>query len=379
MASSFNLTKNPGTLNLAVFGDVHLGNRRTLAPDVIRGLDSFFPNNHETKALDMIVIEGDLFDEGLTFYSEFLGRIQNWMLRLLKTCKDNNIALRVLEGTPSHDMHQSRQFAVLLEATKWGIDFKYVEDLELERHPKFGDILYVPDEWGDSNEHCYTSARNLLSLHGLTKVDYCIFHGAFEHQLPPIKGIPTHDSKAWQELVTYALFAGHIHQYSKYGLIIAAGSADRFTQGDEEPKGHIRASLSPNGSKFTFVENKFAKKYITIDCRHLSVDAALDKIKKSVKVPKGSFIRIKYTTTDNLMPMKPYLRAEYPDYYWDDIVEDAGTEKLEQKLLPETIYQSVHLNATNLVSLMQKRMEVAGVEPEKIKVAIAKLEALCTT
>lgn len=376
METSFKLTKCAGKLNLAVFGDVHLGNRRTLAPDVIRGLDSFFPDGPETQALDLIIIEGDLFDEGLMFYCEFLGRIQSWMFRLLRLCHDNNIALRVLEGTPSHDMHQSRQFITLLETSGFEIDFKYVEDLEIEKHPKFGNILYVPDEWGNSAEHCYTSARNLLALHGLKQADFCIFHGGFEYQLPPHIGIPTHDSNAWQELVVYALFAGHIHQFSKRGKIVAAGSVDRYTQGDEGAKGHVRATLSASGCTFTFRENLFAKKYITIDCRNQSVEDALVIIKSSLNVPPGSFLRLKYTSLDNLVTMKTYLRVEYPEFYWDDIVEDAGTAKLENKLLPETIHQSVHLNASNLSSMLRERMVKMGADPVMIDKAIAKLESL---
>lgn len=378
-ATSFELTKTAGELRLAVFGDVHLGNRRTLAPDVIRGLDSFFPDNYETSMLDMIVIEGDLFDEGLTFYSEFLGQIQNWMLRLLGICAKHKIALRVLEGTPSHDMHQSRQFEVLVAATGLDIDFKYVETLELEKHPKFGTILYVPDEWGSSHEDCYTQARNLLASHGLSKADYCIFHGAFEYQLPPSLGIPTHDSKAWMDLVVYALFAGHIHQYSKNGKIIATGSTDRFTQNDEKDKGHLRAVLKPSGCTFEFRANPFAKMYITIDCSNLSVEDALIKIQQEAKVPKGSYIRIRYTTLDNLQTAKAYLRTEYPDYFWDDQVVDAGTAKIETGLLPEIIYQSVSLNKFNTMDMLRERMTKGGLDPGLINKAMERLETVYAT
>lgn len=377
MGNCFNLTKSPGTLKVAVFGDVHLGNRRTLTPDVLRGLRSFFPKNTETKALDLIIIEGDLFDEGLMFYHDYLGMIQNWMLELIVLCHRNKIALRVLEGTPSHDMHQSRQFLTLIEATQLEIDFRYVEDLEIEQHPTLGDILYVPDEWGSSCEHCYSAAKALLADHGLKRVDYCIFHGAFEYQLPAHKGIPTHDSKAWQELVEYAIFAGHIHQYSKHGKIIASGSTDRYTHGDERAKGHVRAFLSPNGSKFTFVENKLAKVYITVDCRNLTPSEALEAIKPHLTLPKGSFIRIQYTKMDSLSTMKSYLRVEYPDLFWDDIVEDGGTAKLESKLLPETVHKTVHLNSGNLGQMLEARMVSFKVEGNEIAAALKELESIC--
>lgn len=374
----FNLTKKPGTLSISVFGDVHLGNRRTLAPDVIAGLVSFFPDTKETDGLDLIIIEGDLFDEGLVFYHEYLGLIQNWMLQLLKLCHTKKIALRVLEGTPSHDMHQSRQFQTLLDATGWDVDFRYVEDLEIEHHPKFGNILYVPDEWGTSCEHCYTAAKSLIADHGLTKVDFCIFHGAFDYQLPAHKGIPTHDSKAWQELVVYAIFAGHIHQYSKNGLIIASGSTDRFTQGDEKDKGHVRAQLSPHGSKFQFVPNPLAKKYVTIDCRNMSASDALDLVKTKVNLPKGSFLRIQYTKLDSLSTMKTYLRIEYPDFYWDDLVVDGGTERLENKLLPEMVFKTIHLNPGNLAQMMEERFINNNYSAADIADALNCLRSVCS-
>lgn len=350
----FEGTKREGSLNLMVFGDVHLGNNLTKAPETISGLMKMLPKNKETAELDMIIIEGDLFDEGLMYNSEYLVNIQSWMIWLIRRCVEFDIALRVLEGTPSHDNHQSRNFLPIIEAMSAKIDFKYVEDMIVEEHAKFGTILYVPDEWSTSTDHTYEAARALLSTYGLTQVHYCIMHGAFEYQLPPIASDTTHNSKLWQELVVYCIFVGHIHQYSEYGKIVAAGSSDRHTHGDEAPKGHIRATLDSEGLTIKFIENLLAKKFVTVDCRNLSVEDTLAKLEDYLTLPKGSFIRLRALRTDNTSTAASFLAAEHPDFNWKVEVQDADSDVDVQKIaiLPTVRMESRSITPNNIEAIV---------------------------
>lgn len=352
--TNFNGTKRAGYLNMAVFGDVHLGNALTKANETIQGLIKMFPRNKATAELDLIVIEGDLFDEGLMYNSEYLPNIQTWMIWLINRCVEYNIVLRCLEGTPSHDNKQPKNFLTLIEAMGVDIDFKYIDDLLIEEHPVIGTVLYVPDEWSTSPDHTYQSAKSLMATYGLTQVDYAIMHGAFEYQLPPIAAEVTHNSKAWQELVRYAIFVGHIHQRSKRGKIEAAGSFDRHTHGDEAPKGHLRATLTSEGINTTFVENLLAKKFITIDCRDLSVEDAMTKIKKQLDIPKGSFIRLLALTTDNTSTAASFLAAEYPHYHWKVEIKSSEAETNVQKLatMPKVSLFSRSITPQNIESVV---------------------------
>ena len=68
------------------------------------------------------------------------------MIRLMNFCHDNDIILRLLLGTPSHDRHQPKVAPIIYSAIAKIFDFEYVSTLKIERLKKSGlYILYVPD------------------------------------------------------------------------------------------------------------------------------------------------------------------------------------------------------------------------------------------
>src|SRR4051812_37455735 len=94
-----------------VFGDVHLGNTRNKASNIIKNIDEFF--HHYTDAspycdLDAIFIEGDLFDALISYSSKDALETTIWMGRFQRFCKRNKIILRILKGTPKHDREQAK-------------------------------------------------------------------------------------------------------------------------------------------------------------------------------------------------------------------------------------------------------------------------------
>ena len=165
---NFKRTKVAGVLNLLVVGDIHLGHRVTPTPLTLQSLYKLLPNTLETQQLDYFIIEGDLFDRLLTNNYEHLSAIQTWMIWLLKTCKEHDICLRVLEGTPSHDMEQSSAFITFNDAYHIGCDLLYVDDLFIEQNERHGiTFLYLPDEWTSPIENCFIAAQRLLHEHNL--------------------------------------------------------------------------------------------------------------------------------------------------------------------------------------------------------------------
>lgn len=374
----FNECKIAGVLNAIVFGDVHLGHRRTKTPHTLSGLYHMFDETNLDE-VDIIIIEGDLFDRGLELYFDYLPQIQIWMLWLLTLCQEHDIILRVLEGTPSHDMRQSKQFEVVLESSKLDVDFRYVDTLTVERHPKGFDVLYVPDEWTTSHERTYVEAKLALAAEGINKVTFAVMHGNFEHQLP-ISGLPSFIRKDWEAMVVHAIFIGHIHQYSKVGKTVAAGSFDRHSHGDEATKGHIHAILSDSGCTFTMVPNKQAKIYTTIDVTNKKVDGGLKYIERELKkVPAGSFIRLQYSKLDAYDTALFYLSETHPEYHWSEKVTDNEEREVSEedhKLLPTQNYVSTSLTRANLVKLMSERLEVME-DRKLVAAAIKRMEELC--
>ena len=94
---------------------------------------------------------------------------------------------------------------------------------------------------------------------GLTKVDYAVMHGQFDYQLPKhITGMPRHDSQKYLDIVKHYIFIGHIHTHSVYDRIIAQGSFDRLTHGQEEPKGYV-VSIVDDEEKISSLRNTYAR------------------------------------------------------------------------------------------------------------------------
>ena len=113
LAPAFNLLQVPGQVQRAAHGKVGLGHTRTNTFHVVDNLRKALPDNEETAKLDLILLAGDIFDHLLTLPQEEVDEIQAWITELLAICAKYNILLRVLEGTPSHDWKQSRQFVNL--------------------------------------------------------------------------------------------------------------------------------------------------------------------------------------------------------------------------------------------------------------------------
>lgn len=376
--SKFTNTKTEGELSFLVFGDVHLGHPQTKADEIVPKLYRLLPDNEATRKLDIIVIEGDLFDQILLYNSEYLAIIKTWMIWLLTKCKKYDITLYVLEGTPSHDMRQPKHFVTYNEAYGINADLHYIDRLHLERSERFGiSILFLPDEWDSPLENCYTSAKRLLNDHGLEKADFAVMHGSFDHQLPPNLGIPVHNGDLWQSIVEYYIFVGHVHFYSQKGKIIASGSFDRLKHGEEKPKGYVRAIVRENGRHdLRFVENKEAKVFLTIDCTGCEGESALKVIEAAIEgKPKGSHFRLMGKKDDGIKTARTYMQDRYPDYYWDEpkFTDDAVINKT---VLPsiELVYEPIHLTRDNLQTLLTERLKRLGSDTETIKRCMALLK-----
>lgn len=368
-------------LNLAVLGDVHLGHPNTPTDWILKNLKRIFPDNAETAELDFIIIEGDLFDRLLYLNNSFLGEIQFWVIRLLVLCKKHDIALRILEGTPGHDMKQSELFVSLNDAYQIGCDVRWVEKLSFEKHERTGTtFLYLPDEYGPPDV-CYEDAVRCLKENGVSQVDFVVMHGQFDYQLPPHVNEKAHTSTLWQPLAKYNVFVGHVHQHSQNGNIIAAGSFDRLVHGDESAKGHVRVTVSPTEHSIRFIENRNAKRYDTIDCRNLPVEAAVERIRAHVQtLPESAWVRVWAMRTDSITAAKDILRLEYPQFVWDYKI-DAPIENVDVDysglaLTPDYEYVPIDLTKDSLPGLLKARLVLNGLEETDVSECMRLVGAL---
>lgn len=347
-------------LRVACVSDIHLGHKRNTTDYIVENLKAAFPDNLETAELDILFIAGDLFDGLLINNSDDVYQADDFIFYLLRLCKKHDILLRVLEGTPSHDFFQSKRIVHLNENAHIGCDLKYFSVLSVEKNDRFGiSILYVPDEWEDSAEKTLTQVHELLALNGLNSVDIACMHGNFPHQLPEVVKAQKHDPQAYLDLVKYLVFVGHVHKHSVFDRIIAQGSFDRMSHNEEEPKGHVRATLNRDGSyEVQFVENPRARIFKTIECRGLTVAETLQEIAEQIKdVPDMSFVRLSCSKSNPILQDMDQLLQHWPLIKWSKIVKEVATD---QDSIVEVIatddYVPITITKENIVKLVTQRL-----------------------
>ena len=315
------MTSNHSDINIASISDIHLAHPRTNTYHIIQNLRKAFPDNEETAKLDLLLFAGDVFDRLMKLPQDEVDAIQEWIGDLLRICVKHNIIVRVLEGTPSHDWRQSKQFVNINATLDVPADLKYVETLSIEVIEKLGNlsVLYVPDEWNADASVTLSQVRELMGIHGLDKVDIGCMHGSFDYQLP-IESIKNHDSKTYLSLVRHYIVIGHVHIRSEMSLeaftsvILAQGSFDRLSHGEEAPKGHYRMCISRSGNRHWFVENETARLYVTLECRNQSLDDVFALLVKYENSPDLSSFRLLLSRGGTVYHGIKELRKRFPQF-----------------------------------------------------------------
>ncbi len=347
-------------IHLATLSDIHLSSRRNSTSEIIANLRGAIGDNAETAQLDLIFLAGDIFDDLILLSHDDVVEIDLWIYNLLQLCQKHDILLRVLEGTPRHDWGQSKRFDVINEVMGNPVDLKYFTTISIEHIERFGiDVLYVPDEANPTPEMTLKVVRELIRAKGLDQVDFAIMHGNFDYQLPYLAKDHKHDSQAYLALVKHLIFIGHVHTFSQLERITAQGSFDRLSHGQEEKKGHVRATVWDDGQwEVKFVENKGAKKFITLKCTQDSLEETLVEIDRLVKtLPPHSYIRLDLSRDHPLLVSLDTLIRRYPFMNWEKIVRD-GEEEEEEEMVKddEDEYVPITITPENIVEMVMGRI-----------------------
>jgi len=356
-------------LKLAVISDVHLGHSRNKASSIIEALDKAFPDNAETGELHILFLAGDIFDRLLNLPNDDVVEIDLWIARLLTMCSKRDIAVRVLEGTPSHDHFQSKRFETILKLLKIPVNFNYARTLSIEYMAEFDiSVLYVPDEWRSTTDKTLAEVKDLLLAKGLEKVDFAIMHGQFDYQLPAhIKKIPRHDSASYLAMVNHYIFIGHVHNFSTFDRIVAQGSFDRLSHGEEGPKGHVRATITDTSQECFFIENKLARTYNTVNCKNRTLEDSLSFIRKKVDpLRELSCVRISAEVNHPIFSNMNQLVTMFPTIVW---TKDPKTEELEKEIETEDepIHNAITINKENVIDLLMARVQKSYTNPDVLK------------
>tara|TARA_Y200000002_G_scaffold377997_1_gene384535 strand:+ start:107 stop:1252 length:1146 start_codon:yes stop_codon:yes gene_type:complete len=373
-------------LELACLSDIHLGHSLVSTNDIISRLYKALPSNSETDKLDAIFLAGDVFDKLLFLPDAPVLEIQIWIADLFELCHRHDIVLRVLEGTPSHDRGQGRQFEMIYLTVGYDkedkfVDFKYVDTLSIEYITSL-DIhaLYVPDEWDHDPDITWGSVKGLLEEQGLDKVDFAIMHGNFEYHLPEHLKIPSHQSARYLDIVKHYIFIGHFHTHSVYDRIITQGSFDRLGHGEEEAKGHVRVRVSEDGhhDRVEFRINHDATRFVTIDATDMDTAGVINKLKAHDDLPKGSHVRIQCTSDGDVKNAISTLREHFPHYTMKlKVVSDKTTTDSDVTGLTAK-YEAVEISSANITALLEEKCIAAGLDAnrtEQVKALLKRVQA----
>ncbi|MNX74385.1 hypothetical protein D3C86_1058210 [compost metagenome] len=172
----------------------------------------------------------------------------------------------------------------------------------------------------------WNQVQELLGVHGMKKVDMACMHGSFDYQLP-IESVKNHSSDKYQSIVRHYITIGHVHIRSERGIILAQGSLDRLSHGEESPKGHYRGCISPEGNYHWFVENTNAKIYKTLDCRESTLDEIFEILESCEEFPDGSYFRLLIKRGSVVQHGLKDLRKRFPQFKITTQMDELKTQE----------------------------------------------------
>ena len=359
-------------IKILQLSDIHLGNKLNSTEKIVNALRHYFRSNQkEFSKLSMIVLVGDVYDRLLnTSSSDYILSIE-WLTELVIFCKNNNIKLRILEGTPSHDWKQCKVLYTIIDRLNIDVDFKYIETLHIEIMTDLNlSVLYVPDEWKHKASETYNEILELMVANNLSKVDVVFMHGQFHYQLPMIRLESSFSEEDMLNIVNYYISIGHIHTPSVFERILAQGSFDRLAHNEEEDKGGIVVTIDKSKGDFSyrFIKNEKAMLFKTYRYEEEELDFIIQDLEDKIsKLPIGSNIRIISNNEDYLTKsvkvlkekfINMVIKAEKPK------VKDNKYKILEDKL----IIESFSITKDNLKTLLSECMEKHNLNDESLSI-----------
>ena len=308
-------------MKYAVTSDIHFGHKNTPTEHIIASLRKHLltPANH---SLDVLFFAGDVFDHLLYLNTREAQLVMQFFHQLLTYCNTHDIALRVLEGTPSHDWYQSSILAKMNEVRKAPADLRYVRALEIEHLERIGKhILYIPDEWCSEQDELDRQLRAQFTQHGIDKVDLCILHGAFRYQAQgkPVGGF-LYEEQQFLDFTRGYIHIGHYHTHTHLDRIIAQGSFERLAHGEEGDKGYVLVE----GDRWQFVPNPDAYCYKTLPIRSSTDLQKLDRA--MLKLPVGAHVRLEMRADHPFNAAFKDLLLRYPDHHLKKKVKGEDSE-----------------------------------------------------
>jgi len=354
-------------MNILATADWHLGNPRVSTADTISDIRSYLLPRI-TPEIDVMFIAGDIYDGEVSFNSDPAEEIIALFMDILLLCYDNNVALRIVRGTYSHDMLQLSIWNKLCHKVRVPVDFKLFNELAIERFKDIDtSILYIPDNHPFKNKaELFDNIHSMLTANNLKKVDYVVMHGTFDHMLFGFMDHEAFSVKDFKPILKKLIIAGHIHKPHQYHELIYTGSINRLAHNEEEAKGFWMIK----DAKAQFIPNPSATLFITLDYSNFDqFDSLLAKhieIVKRFDPERQGFLRILLSDTNMKQALIKYHVANHPNirltFEQASRNTTTGNDYLKNKLKSECQKVLEVPSLRNVASIVCRHLSLQGMD-----------------
>lgn len=357
--------KVPELKRLLVFGDVHLLHRRVPTWHIVDVCKEMISKCDET--LDAIYVCGDMFEDSRYLRQDESHEAIEFLIWLLNWCKRTNTALRVLEGTPSHDHGQSKVMEKLNISI--GADFIYLSGIGIFHDKALNaNVGWVSDEYGDKvAAHTEEEMSELMATHGLDKLDFFFMHGVFKFQLP-IDSPVTFEENYWIPRCRLGIYINHDHREKQFSLIRVPGSVDRLTQNEEEDKGMTIVDFTPTMATNYFYVNARATPQIGVaasedyDAHYAECLKALAYVDNHPSSSVGR-VKIEYYPDSPIAEHIVRWKKEYNFHIKGKRVRSQEDTKQLEAVFKIDVVTEERIGADNVEKLMFRALEGESYDP----------------
>ena len=286
------IKKNRGFLVELHIADLHFG---AMDPEKQYNIlmEQFYQPSLQLQKLDIIAIDGDIFDHRVMSNSDVAMYATKFIDNLVHLAEIKNATLVIIAGTYSHDYDQLKLFYHYMNLPD--VDVRVVTTIKFEEI-KGARILCLPELYG-VDESVYDK---IFHRSGYYDVAFC--HGTFEgavygNNVGAGRLLTANDFDMCKGLV----LAGHVHKPGCFeGFYYYCGCPYRWKFGEEEQKGFLLVSQDLDTERH-YVEFKeiFSDVYRTIYLDELVSNDPKELIDyiDNLKIKEGiDFIKVRFRT-----------------------------------------------------------------------------------
>ena len=315
----------------AHIADIHFG---VIDPNTTYNIlkAQFLNYLYSMNVLDIVSINGDLFDHKFMTSSESVMVANIFIQDLVNICKMKNATLILITGTGAHDADQLKMYYYLTRLRD--VDVRVVQQAEFI-YVKGKRILCIPEMYNMGADYY----NNLLHFSGI--YDACYMHGTFKGA---IFGKNEHDLGSKREPVfdiddfstcRGPVISGHNHTRSIYDTdFFYCGSPIRWSYNDEAAKGFLILLQDISTHKYQIhFEPITSFRYDTINLDNMLNTDPNTIIQYITKVKEAGIdhLRVMFTINDaeKITILKNYFR-----YIKDISIETSfENQKIEEHLM----------------------------------------------